>query len=198
MGGLCDCFTHTNPLLKTDLLKVNLMCYAQCSRQQNTYAVFILQLGVGEIHLGRKVLLQYTTTVRNSEARSVQKPCWLMNVDDFSGDYTNHDSMIFINFRRMGKSRSRDHRGIPFSTKRVWGRQPWGLPWFTADLVDPKNPKKIRGRSAGVDGWMHQDLCQIFEAGMYCCNQLGFCSENVAMLHCDFVNTSLIWLLSTY
>jgi len=118
MGGLCDCFTHTNPLLKTDLLKVNLMCYAQCSRQQNTYAVFILQLGVGEIHLGRKVLLQYTTTVRNSDARSVQKPCWLMNVDDFSGDYTNHDSMIFINFRRMGKSRSRDHRGIPFSTKR--------------------------------------------------------------------------------
>jgi hypothetical protein len=118
MGGLCDCFTHTNPLLKTDLLKVNLMCYAQCSRQQNTYAVFILQLGVGEIHLGRKVLLQYTTTVRNSEARSVQKPCWLMNVDDFSGDYTNHDSMIFINFRRMGKSRSRDHRGIPLSTKR--------------------------------------------------------------------------------
>ena len=184
MGGLCDCFTHTNPLLKTDLLKVNLMCYAQCSRQQNTYAVFILQLGVGEIHLGRKVLLQYTTTVRNSEARSVQKPCWLMNVDDFSGDYTNHDSMIFINFRRMGKSRSRDHRGIPFSTKR-------GVCEDGSHGVCQKS-KKIRGRSAGVDGWMHQDLCQIFEAGMYCCNQLGFCSENVAMLHCDFVNTSLI------
>lgn len=27
-----------------------------------------------------------------------------MNVDDFSEDYTNHDSMIFINFRRVGKS----------------------------------------------------------------------------------------------
>ena len=59
-------------------------------------------------------------------------------------------------------------------------------------LGGSEKSKKIRGRSAGVDGWMHQDLCQIFEAGMYCCNQLGFCSENVAMLHCDFVNTSLI------
>ena len=101
------------------------------------------------------------------------------------GEWENH---VLVT---IGESRSQPNvvclRTAAMGSAMVYGR-----------LGGSEKSKKIRGRSAGVDGWMHQDLCQIFEAGMYCCNQLGFCSENVAMLHCDFVNTSLIWLLSTY
>ena len=61
-----------------------------------------------------------TAVYNNSQELRSEKCSKTLLVDEcwcFSGGYTNHDSMIFINFRRMGKSRSRDNRGIPFPTK---------------------------------------------------------------------------------